>query len=506
MQQRGSAESVVLSQIENFKQGFPFIQLVRPATIGDGILKLDTSTAAHFAAKYEQLLPKKRVVKFVPASGAASRMFKALFGFMDSFDGSKKAIEEFETAEKLKPLRDFFTRIADFAFYPALQQAAQADGYSLEEGIAHKEYGKVLAYLLTDKGLNYGSLPKGLLDFHAYENGTVRTPVEEHMVEGAAYGKDAEGNVNLHFTVSPEHDALFAEKVRSTVPTYEQTYGVQYNISFSNQKAATDTIAVDMDNQPFRNPDGSLLFRPAGHGALIENLNEIEADLIFIKNIDNVVPDRLKEETYHYKKALAGVLLECQEKAFEYAQIVSVASAELLEEILTFVKRYLGVGIPENFDTLDEAERKSWLIDRLNRPMRVCGMVKNEGEPGGGPFWAQNSDGTVSLQIVESAQIDMVQSDQADIVQKATHFNPVDLVCAVRDAKGAKYDLLQYRDPKTGFITQKSKDGKELKAQELPGLWNGAMAYWNTIFVEVLIITFNPVKTVNDLLREQHQK
>lgn len=505
MQRRGSEESVVEGQIQNFKQGFPFINLVRAATVGDGILKLDQEQVTQYVEKYESVLPNKQVVKFVPASGAASRMFKALFSFMDSFDGSTAAIQEYETSDKLKALREFFDKIEDFAFYQDLKSVAEAEGYDLAQGLANKEFHKILEYLLTEKGLNYGGLPKGLLKFHNYTDGD-RTPVEEHMVEGAVYGKDAKSNVNLHFTVSPEHDSLFTSKVKQVLGKYEDIHNVQYHISFSNQKASTDTIAVDMENTPFRNADGSILFRPAGHGALLENLDDIEADIIFIKNIDNVVPDRIKEETYRYKKALAGVLVEFQEKCFKYlSQLTEDSDNDFIEEVRQFADGTLGMELPTHFDGLGSAAKSNLLRERLNRPIRVCGMVKNEGEPGGGPFWVKNDENTVVLQIVESAQIDMDESSQADLVKGATHFNPVDLICGVRNHEGAGYELLKFRDPKTGFITQKSKDGKDLKAQELPGLWNGAMAHWNTIFVEVPIITFNPVKTVNDLLRDQHQ-
>ncbi len=498
MRERGSSEAVVTEQIRNFEQGFPFVQLIRPATVGDGLLRLNDAQLTHYVALHEQTLPSKEVVKFVPASGAASRMFKDLFSFMEkAAKGVPNEIPAF--------IVQFFGRLTDFAFYDDLKAAAKKEGFELADPVAPADYGRVLTYLLTEKGLNYGNLPKGLLAFHRYADG-VRTPVEEHMVEGAVYGKDAQQNVHLHFTVSPEHDALFAQKVREKVAYYEQIHGVRYQISFSNQKAATDTIAVDLENRPFRNDDGSLLFRPAGHGALIENLDDIYADIVFIKNIDNVVPDHLKAETYRYKKALAGVLLEVQNKVFGYlAQLEESVSAPQIAEISKFVRETLSVELPEDFAEQEATTRVTWLKKRLYRPLRVCGMVKNEGEPGGGPFWVQGSDGITNLQIVESAQIDADDAAQMQLAKAATHFNPVDLVCAVRDHQEAKYDLLKYRDPKTGFITQKSKDGKELKAQELPGLWNGAMAYWNTVFVEVPVITFNPVKTVNDLLRPQHQ-
>ena len=362
-----------------------------------------------------------------------------------------------------------------------------------------------IATLLGEEGLSYGKLPKGLLKFHKYEDGA-RTPVEEHLVEGALYAGGKNGQVNVHFTVSPEHRPLFEALVAKVAPKYEKKFGVKYSVSFSEQKASTDTVAANPDNTPFRGKDGKILFRPGGHGALIENLNDLDADVIFIKNIDNVVPDRLKGETVEYKKLIAGVLVSKQKKAFQYLELLESGkyTHAQLEEIIRFLRDELSCRNPELKD-LEDAELAIYLKKKLNRPMRVCGMVKNVGEPGGGPFLAYNQDGTISLQILESSQIDKNNTEYLQMFQNGTHFNPVDLVCAVKDYKGNKFDLTKYVDHQTGFISSKSKDGKELKALELPGLWNGAMSDWNTIFVEVSLGTFNPVKTVNDLLRPQHQ-
>jgi hypothetical protein len=368
---------------------------------------------------------------------------------------------------------------------------------------------KWLEYLLLEEGLNYGNQPKGLLKFHKYSE-EERTPLEEHFVEGAMYSNNNENKVNLHFTVSPEHQDAFEKLVAEIKPKYEYLYKVQYQVSFSQQKSSTDTIAVNADNEPSRNNDGSLLFRPAGHGALLENLNDMDADLIFIKNVDNVVPDQLKAPTTAYKKALAGLLLSLQEQIFYYQKILKEHHPASLEngfyaEAANFLENVLNVTPPNNQDYSEKEELFHYFLDKFNRPFRVCGMVKNQGEPGGGPFFALNHDGSVSLQIVESTQIDFSNPEQSAIAKRATHFNPVDLVCAVKNYAGEKYDLLNFRDQKTGFISIKSKDGKELKVQELPGLWNGSMSDWNTLFVEVPITTFSPVKTINDLLRKEHQ-
>lgn len=501
---RGSSLPEIEKQIAHFKKGFPYLKVLRPATIGDGIIRLDEEKISAAVKQFTQKVQEGlKPVKFVPASGAASRMFQSLFSFAEAADTNEKASELLGEAHH-KKVKQFFHQLKEFAFYDKL--VAALGSITARDGSL--KYCEIIDYVLSDKGLNYGFLPKGLLDFHLY-NKVPRTPVEEHMIEGALYGADRQGNVKLHFTVSPEHLDLFIAKTQQAAKLFEPKYGVKYDISFSEQQPSTDTIAVDPENNPFRLSDGTLFFRPAGHGALLDNLNEIDADIIFIKNIDNVVPDRLKEETVKYKMALALLLSEYQERIFIYLRLLEKGydsvSDEQIADMLEFTEKELCTERDENQHFTDKQMLVNYLIAKLNRPIRVCGMVKNEGEPGGGPFRAKNADGTVSLQVVESSQIDSNDHEQNEIAHSSTHFNPVDLVCGVRNYKGNKFDLLKYRDPETGFISSKSKDGKVLKAQELPGLWNGAMADWITLFVEVPVITFNPVKTVNDLLRSEHQ-
>ena len=504
---KGISQAKLAEQIKNFEEGFPFMELQKAATIGDGVLKFDEKEIDDYVKMYESEMPKHQIYKFVPASGAASRMFKSLFSFMEKYDGSDEAIKDFEGDASFGSVFNFFKNIKQFAFYESLKSVIAKSGANIDELISKKEYGQVLRYLLTTAGLNYGGLPKGLLEFHNYKT-AIRTPLEEHLVEGANYCKDKDGKVDIHFTVSPEHKALFREKVLSAGQPLSDEYESEFKAYFSEQQSYTDTIAVGLENQPFRNEDGSILFRPAGHGALLENLNTIDADIVFIKNIDNVVPDNLKASTYRYKKLLAGVLIKYQKRLFDYArklEKVENVSGNLIDEIIGFLEKELCNNFTSQFTEMHIQEKSDFLLQKLNRPIRVCGMVKNEGEPGGGPFWSKNADGTFSLQIVESSQINTDEEEQANILQKSSHFNPVDLVCGIKNAHGEKFNLTDFRDPKTGFVTMKSKDGRELKAQELPGLWNGAMADWNTLFVEVSIETFNPVKIVNDLLRPQHQ-
>lgn len=494
LRQLDISESDVNKQIDSFKKGFPFLPIQKAATVGDGIIRLEDNEIDHLIARYDEARTNVRIIKFVPASGAASRMFKDLFAFLNA-DSPQLQDHPSVTA--------FFQGIEDFAFTTDLRTVIEHDGKSLEALLEEQQYQTLLEYVLTGKGLNYGNLPKGLIKFHKY-NGASRVAAEEHLVEGMEYGKSNDNNVVIHFTVSPEHLSLFQAMAEKTTAQWPE---LRFDISFSEQKTSTNTVAVDPNNEPFREADGSLLFRPAGHGALLSNLNDLEAEIIFIKNIDNVVPDKIKETTYRYKKALAGLLLRLREKISEYMN--ALKSADLNEDAIANVKEFLenelSYQLPEAFAGYSYEDKVSFLRSRLNRPTRICGMVKNEGEPGGGPFWVENHDGSLSLQIAETSQIDLEDADQAGIVQEATHFNPVDLVCSNVDFEGKKFDLMKFRDPATGFITEKSKDGKKLKAQELPGLWNGSMADWNTVFVEVPIITFNPVKTVNDLLRPQHQ-
>ncbi|MEM9674922.1 MAG: DUF4301 family protein [Bacteroidota bacterium] len=507
LERRGTDPAVAEQQVQNFREGFPHLEIVKAATINDGILRLSDDLSAEYAKEYDEASPNLRVVKFVPASGAASRMFKQLFQFQQSYSGSDTDYENLVNDPKQRDVFMFFKRINDFAFYEDLSATQQRRGMGLNEAILQRRYTEVLDSLLNEDGLNYGSLPKGLLKFHRYGTSS-RTPVEEHLVEGAHYARDQNNNVYLHFTVSPEHRKAFEEHIAQVKGHYEKHFGVRYYVTFSEQKPSTDTLAVDMENEPFREENGEILFRPGGHGALIENLNDLEGDLVFIKNIDNVVPDRLKEDTFRNKKLLGGVLLAYQQKIFEYLNLMDESeeiSEAKLEEMREFVEDQLCVLPEQVFSSMDGAQKVVFLEEMLDRPIRVCGMVKNEGEPGGGPFWAVNPDGSTSLQIIESAQIDMSDPDQKSVWENATHFNPVDIVCSLKDHRGEKFDLTRYVNPKAGFISKKSKDGRELKAQELPGLWNGSMSDWTTIFVEVPIVTFNPVKTVNDLLREQHQ-
>ena len=494
---KGISEAQIAEQLACFEKGFPYLELSAAASVENGgILVADADLQEKYLKAWDAYKDgDKKIVKFVPASGAASRMFKNLFEFLGA-DYSEPTTD-FE--------KKFFSRVHDFAFYDELNEACiKNTGKDIDTLIAEKNYKAVVANLLESAGLNYGALPKGLLKFHRYEDG-VRTPLEEHLVEGALYAAGKTGQVNVHFTVSTEHRALFQQLVDEKVAAYSSRFGVQYQVSFSEQKPSTDTVAADMENKPFRD-NGKLLFRPGGHGALIENLNDLDADIVFIKNIDNVVPDRLKADTVTYKKLLAGALVTLQKKAFEYLELLDSGhySHEQLETIIRFVQQDLRCRRAD-IKNLEDADLVIYLRKKLNRPMRVCGMVKNVGEPGGGPFLAYNPDGTVSLQILESSQIDMKDPEKKAMFEKGTHFNPVDLVCAVRDYKGNKFNLLNFVDKATGFISYKSKNGKDLKALELPGLWNGSMSDWSTVFVEVPLSTFNPVKTVNDLLREQQQ-
>ena len=436
LEAKGISVAKAEQQLDYFRTGFPALDIVAPASVKHGILAPTKKEQEEYIRIWEDYLKEDhKILKFVPASGAASRMFKNLFQYLE--DGEETAF-----------IQEFLTHIDDFAFGQELEGMTGQDA---------------VRYLLEN--MHYGDLPKGLLLFHKYRDGA-RTPALEHMVEGALYAA-CNGVVRLHFTVSRQHLPLFRQHIAEHLQAFETKYGVRFDISFSEQLPSTDTIAANPDGTPFRDKDGKLLFRPGGHGALIENLNRQDADIVFIKNIDNVVPDRLKKDTVRYKQILAGVLVAEQKRVFERLQDPS----------------------------LSDEERQ-----RLNRPIRVCGVVKNTGEPGGGPFLVRDADGSVSCQILESSQI----ADPA-LMAQSTHFNPVDLVCAIRDYEGNAFNLPDYVDPQTGFISQKSKDGKDLLALELPGLWNGAMAKWNTIFVEVPVSTFNPVKTVNDLLRPQHQ-
>ncbi len=503
---KGISAETVEKQIEHFKNGFPYINLVAPATKESGLHCYTDEEAAGLAAWFDEHFADYELIKFVPASGAASRMFKMLFEFMESWQGTPEDLEKYEADKSFNSTYNFFTNLHKFAFYNELKNVLGNAGYAINDLLEKKDFKIILEYFLTGKGMGYAQLPKGLLLFHNYED-EPRLAVEEHLVEGAHYATDKNGIARLHLTVSPDHQQKFEEAVAAKKGKYEKKYEVTFDISFSQQKPSTDTVAVDMNNEPFHDDDGTILFRPGGHGALIENLNDLNGEIVFIKNIDNVVPDRLKGETYLYKKVIGGLLMKLQEKTFDYLEALEDGNVnkEERQEIMEFAEKELNIFFPAAYDGYEDMEQIDFLYNRMNRPLRVCGMVKNEGEPGGGPFWVADEDENLSLQIVESSQINFDDPKQKEIVSKSTHFNPVDLVCGVRNFKGEQFDLKEYVDPETGFISIKSRNGKDLKAQELPGLWNGAMADWITVFVETPLITFNPVKTINDLLRPQHQ-
>ncbi|MFO8066171.1 MAG: DUF4301 family protein [Bacteroidales bacterium] len=500
---RGSNPDTVRDQIEIFRKGIDGIKLDRPAIVGDGIIRLDEKSLLVWIEKYEANSPNYTVVKFVPASGAATRMFKDAYSWLDKLNNGmlpENLVVEDSEAE------NFFTNIRQFAFWDDLAKILTEKGLDADLCFYKKQYKEILEALLSEEGLNYAALPKGLIKFHQYPGkGESRTPVEEHLVEGAMYARMLDGTVRIHFTVSPDHRDHFSKLTEELIPLYGKRYEVEYEVSFSLQKSSTDTIAVDLDNKPFRETDGSLLFRPGGHGALIENLNDLDGDFVFIKNIDNVVPDSLKEPTIIYKKVIGGLLIDFQKKIHEILRKIyeNEFNKEDYPAVREFVIEQLNIDpvlIPKKY-----SEGIEILPNLLDRPIRVCGMVKNEGEPGGGPFWVRNSDNSCSLQIIEASQVHKDDPKQEKIFKKATHFNPVDLACGIKSWDGQQFDLKEFIDNNTYFISKKSKNGKDLKALELPGLWNGAMANWITVFVEVPLVTFNPVKTVNDLLRKEHR-
>ncbi|MCD6367238.1 MAG: DUF4301 family protein [Bacteroidales bacterium] len=494
--QKGISQEIIEKQLQIFKNGIPYPEITASATVGNGILKLNKEAEDKFISFYDNFMCKNKVQKFVPASGAASRMFKDLFAFLNDENATI-------ADEKYGAVKRFFDNIRKFAFYNDLETIVSEEKLSMVGLLQQQDYKTILDFFLTDKGLNYGQLPKGVLAFHQYGD-DYRTALEEHLVEGAHYA-NKNGETNIHFTVSPAHKELFEQVVSNAIGMLSATFQTRFNINYSTQLSATDTIAVDKDNRPFRNADGSLLFRPGGHGALIYNLNELPGDLIFIKNIDNVVPDHLKGETIRYKMLLAGILTKFRLKLHTFMDLLdSDIDDSLLVDDLE--KMLLEHHIFDKLPEVPKDEKRTFYLSYLDKPIRVCGMVKNEGEPGGGPYWVKSKNGDFSsLQILESSQINMVDQIQRAIMLQATHFNPVDLVCWLRDYNNRRFDLTEFVDEDTYFISEKSKDGKKLKALELPGLWNGGMENWLTIFVEVPIITFNPVKTINDLLRKQHQ-
>ena len=494
LNRKGITPETLQMQLDALRDGFPYLKIEGPATVGHGITSPSGDMVARSIEIWDQFIASGgSVMKMVPASGAASRMFKDLFSFLDG--------------KKDKPgndfMKTFFERLTDFAFFPKLNCVCIRNyGVSAHTLLAEGRYKDIVSALIGEEGLAYGQLPKALLDFHKTMGGS-RCAIAEHLAEGAEYAADKKKTVRINFTVSEDHIPLVEKKIEEIKGWMEAASGVKFDISFSIQKPSTDTVASNPDGTPYRE-NGELFFRPGGHGALIENLNDLDADVIFIKNIDNVVPAEESATTVEYKKVLGGILVATRQRIDEYCRKLSkgLPTDAELDEMLSFVKDVLCV---ENKLTgkMLPVDKAAYLLSKLNRPLRVCGMVRNEGEPGGGPFMVYSPDGTVQPQILESTQLD--PKDSKRLLAQATHFNPVDLVCSIRDWKGNKYDLPEFVDRATGFISSKSREGHEIKALELPGLWNGAMSNWNTIFVEVPADTFNPVKTVNDLLRPSHQ-
>jgi hypothetical protein len=505
IEKKGITLKIIENQMDNFHKGFPFIRLLRPAILEDGIFSFEEERKKELIHIFEEESPSLRVIKFVPASGAATRMFKHLFEFKESMTEAGRIPEHYFSDTGFNSVNSFFHNLSHFACYNDLCSSLARNGKNIEKAVSEKDFTLLLDQLLGEDGLNYASLPKALLAFHNYKDGP-RSAMEEHLVEAAHYTKDREGVSRIHFTVSPEHLLKFEEKISLIRDKYEHQFNTKLDIQYSIQKSSTDTLAVDETNRPFRLSDGSLLFRPAGHGALLANLNDLEADIIFIKNIDNVVPDRLKTITFDYKKLIGGLLLVIRRKIFDFLKKSDSETIALndVREMVSYAKSMNLIQLPSEFNQKPLEIQLSTLVQKLNRPIRICGIVRNIGEPGGGPFWVADQNGNASLQIVESSQVNMKDEKQEVTFLASTHFNPVDLVCCTIDYHGKPFILQDFVDESTGFISLKSSGGRTLKAQELPGLWNGSMAGWITLFVEVPILTFNPVKTINDLLRDEH--
>lgn len=503
---KGLTVQQVDSQIDLFKTEIPFANIAKAATIDNGIIGLSENSIEDNVARFDAQKDSLDLVKFVPASGAATRMFKFLYKFLKEYNPEEQSINSYINKSKLKEMSLFMVGLEKFPFFNQVLERLESKGVDFENLSDSKKTWHFVHTMLDEKQLNFGNQPKGLLPFHKYRSSHISTAFEEHLYEAALYAS-TDNTAELHFTISERYKDKFDKEFKRIEEYVENSTGVSFNISFSYQHESTDTIAVTLDNEPFREDDDSLLFRPSGHGALLRNLNAIEADIIFIKNIDNVVVKDYKHEVAKYKKVLAGILLKLQSKTFEYLQLLDkqTISGGDFAEIEEFLSQDMMIKISSEYQKYQDEYKIEYLREKLNRPIRICGMVKNEGEPGGGPFWVRDMYGNLSLQIVESAQINLKNKSQKDILTNATHFNPVDLVCGVKNYKGEKFNLENFVDHNAAFITMKTKVGKDLKALELPGLWNGSMAFWNTIFVEVPIITFNPVKTVNDLLKAPHQ-
>lgn len=500
MNNLGLGIETVGQQVDILSRGSSFVRVQAPATPGKGIIVYHTQEIETYVSEFEKEIQNKKLLKFIPASGAATRMFKDLFQFIENYSP--------ETSLHTPAISNTLTlmqSLKKMAFYEALKASLLKQNLDLECLFSSKDYVPIVKQLLEKQGLNYADLPKGLLLFHAYEN-EIRTAFEEHMVEGSTYAKNADGCVCLHFTVSPEHKELFEILLEQVRQKYEQRFGVKYQVSFSFQSLATNTVSLTEDNQLFRNEDTSLEFRPGGHGSLLDNLSQLDADVVFVKNIDNVTLDERKADTVLYKKLLCVLLLKLQQQCFAYLHKLESSPLPIseLQLIERFSTEQLNIVMPSNYSSSKAKEKQKFLFQQLNRPIRVCGMVKREDEPGGGPFWVRNANGNLSLQIVETSEIEVSDIEQKACLEASEYFNPVDLVCGLKNYKGEKFNLQNYADKERCFVSIKSKNGRTLKALEHPGLWNGAMSNWISLFVAVPLSTFTPVKTVNDLLRKEH--
>ena len=503
IKKQGLTADLINGQIELIKSGMIYSNLVAAANIGNGILKIDKKQRLDYIKTFNKKQNQLSIVKFVPASGAATRMFKFLFQFFEDYNFNEESIESH--LKKNKDISRFLNGLEKLPFFEEVV-------YKIHELIPNfndlpyaERCVEFVKTMLEETRLNYSYYPKGLLPFHKY--GTqVSTAFEEHLLEATLYAT-SNNKADLHFTISEAHKKMFVGELEHIKEDIEDKTNTNFNISFSFQNKSTDTIALTSKDEIYREQDGSLLFRPSGHGALLENLNDLDYDIIFIKNIDNVVVSEHHDSISDYKKLLAGILIEAQDQAFKFLHQIETSDINDtdIDEMTKLITGKMNVVVPKDFENSNLESKLFYLKEKLNRPIRVCGMVKNEGEPGGGPFWVKDENGQISLQIVESAQIDAKNEHQVNLLKNATHFNPVDLACGVKNYKGEKFDLTQFVDPKAAFVTVKSHNGEEIKVLELPGLWNGSMAYWNTIFVEIPVSTFNPVKTVNDLLKPAHQ-
>lgn len=495
IENRGNSLNKIKQQLFYFKNGIPQTNLVKPATIGDGITSLSPNELHDYVSYFDTQKEGYSIEKFVPASGAASRMFKFLSSFLNEFDKENQTINSYINTTGNKDLEIFIYGLKNFPFYSELKAKTIElfpDYYTQTNDL---KVHFLITTLLSEKGLNYAQKPKGILPFHV-NNINCLTPVEENILEADFY-KSENKKTKIHFTINEEFQAEF----KNITNKFED-----FEINYSYQSLNSDTIAVNLDNSLFRLEDNSLFFRPGGHGALIENLNNLQSELIFLKNIDNVAQNN-KKVISNYKKVLGAIIIKTQKQIFNYLTLLEAKEISdlILQELIHFTENQLSFPLPEDFKHFKKSYKIEYITKVLNRPIRVCGMVKNEGEPGGGPFWVRDEKGRETLQIVESSQINFSNENQSRIAKSATHFNPVDIVCSVYDYKGNKFNLYDFIDHNAAFITEKTKNGNPVKAFELPGLWNGAMAKWTTIFVEVPLETFNPVKTVNDLLKPAHQ-